>query len=63
VRCERRFNDVWFITAVPVANPQHDQDVMEMNEAHDRASGWVQRAPPKVVGMIDKPGHSDRSTS
>jgi hypothetical protein len=46
-----------------VHRPQHDEDVMQMNEAHDQASGAVQRAPPRVVGMIDKPGHSDRSTS
>jgi hypothetical protein len=45
------------------AASQHDEDVMQMNEAHRRASGWVQRQPPKVVRMIDKPGHSDRSTS
>jgi hypothetical protein len=42
---------------------QHDEDVIQMNEVHRGASGWVQRAPPKVVRMIDKPGHSDRSTS
>jgi hypothetical protein len=42
---------------------QHDEDVIQMNEARRGASGWVQRRTPKVVGMIDKPGHSDRSTS
>jgi hypothetical protein len=42
---------------------QHDEDVIQMNEVHRHASGWVQRRPPKVVRMIDKPGHSDRSTS
>jgi hypothetical protein len=42
---------------------QHDEDVIQMNEARRCASGWVQRRPPKVVRMIDKPGHSDRSTS
>ena len=29
----------------------------QMNEVRHRASGWVQRAPPKVVSMIDEPGH------
>jgi hypothetical protein len=28
-----------------------------MNEACVSASGWVQRAPPSVVGLIDEPGH------
>jgi hypothetical protein len=42
---------------------QHDEVVIQMNKAHRRASGWVQRPPLKVIPMIDKPGHSDRSTS
>jgi hypothetical protein len=42
---------------------QHDEDVMQMNQAHRHASGWVQGPPPKVIRMIDKPGHPDRSTS
>jgi hypothetical protein len=28
-----------------------------MNEACASASGWVQRTPPSLVGLIDKPGH------
>jgi hypothetical protein len=28
-----------------------------MNEVHHCASGWVQRAAPKVASMIDEPGH------
>jgi len=41
----------------------HDEDVTQMNEGCIGASAWVQRAPAKSVGMIDKPGHSDRSLS
>jgi hypothetical protein len=37
--------------------PEHDEDVIQMNEVHRRASEWVQRAPIKVVGMIEEPGH------
>jgi hypothetical protein len=37
--------------------PEHDEDVIQMNEVHRRASAWVQRAAPKVVRMIDEPGH------
>jgi hypothetical protein len=37
---------------------EHDEDVIQMNEVRCRASGWVQRAAPKVDGMIDEPGHS-----
>jgi hypothetical protein len=36
---------------------QHDEDVIQMNEACASASGWVQRIPPSVVGLIDKSGH------
>ena len=36
---------------------QHDEDVMEMNEVHRRASGWVQHAAAKFASMIDEPGH------
>jgi hypothetical protein len=36
---------------------EHDKDVTKMNEVRCRASQWVQRAAPKVVGMIDEPGH------
>jgi hypothetical protein len=42
---------------------QHDEDVMIMNEAHRVASGGVQRVPTRILNMIDKPGHPDRSTS
>jgi len=41
---------------------EHDKDVIQMNEAHQRASGWVQRALAKVACMISEPGHSDRPT-
>jgi hypothetical protein len=41
----------------------HDEDVIEMNGGCIYASAWVQRAAAKSVGMIDKPGHSDRSLS
>jgi hypothetical protein len=37
--------------------PEHDEDVIQMNEVHRRASEWVQRAAIKVVGMIEEPGH------
>jgi hypothetical protein len=30
---------------------------MQMNEVRHRASGWVQRALPKVAEMIDETGH------
>jgi hypothetical protein len=36
---------------------EHDQDVIQMNEVRCCASGQVQRAAPKVEGMIDEPGH------
>jgi hypothetical protein len=32
-----------------VGQPEHDQHVIQMNEVHGRASGWVQRAAPKVA--------------
>jgi hypothetical protein len=41
----------------------HDEDVIEMNDSCRCASAWVQRAAAKSGGMIDKPGHSDRSLS
>ena len=37
--------------------PEHDDDVIQMNEIHRRASEWVQRAAIKVVSMIEEPGH------
>jgi hypothetical protein len=36
---------------------RYDEDVMHMNGACAAASGWVQRAPPSVVGLIDRSGH------
>jgi hypothetical protein len=36
---------------------EHDKDVIQMNEVRRRASGWVQRMPPKVDCMISEPGH------
>jgi hypothetical protein len=36
---------------------EYDQHVIEMNEVHRRASGWVQRAASKIASMIDEPGH------
>jgi hypothetical protein len=42
---------------------EHDQNVMQMNEARRCASGPVQWAPISIIAMIDKPGHSDRSAS
>jgi hypothetical protein len=42
---------------------EHDDDVIIMNEVRRCASGPVQRAPTRFVSMIDKIGHSDRSTS
>jgi hypothetical protein len=42
---------------------QHDEDVMMMNKAHRVASDGVQRAPTRIVNMIDEPGHPDRSMS
>jgi hypothetical protein len=36
---------------------EHDEHVMQMNEVHRCASGWVQRAARKVAFMIDEPGH------
>jgi hypothetical protein len=39
------------------ARPDRDKTFIEMNEARRRASGWVQRRPPKVVAKIDEPGH------
>jgi hypothetical protein len=38
------------------ARAEHDQDVIQMNEVRRCASGWVQRAAPKVAAMIDEPG-------
>jgi hypothetical protein len=38
-------------------NPQHDQDVIQMNEARHCASGEVQRAVVRVISMISDPGH------
>jgi hypothetical protein len=43
--------------------PQHDQDVMQMNEARHHASGGVQRAVAKVTSMISDPGHSTGEAS
>jgi hypothetical protein len=39
------------------AGPEHDEDVIKMNEANRRASEWVQRAPISIVSMIEEPGH------
>jgi hypothetical protein len=39
------------------ARLQHDEHVIQMNEVHRCASGWVQRAARKVAAMIDEPGH------
>jgi hypothetical protein len=36
---------------------EHDDYVIQMNEVHRSASGWVQRvAAAKVAAMIDGPG-------
>jgi hypothetical protein len=48
---------------VRIMKYEHDEDVMIMNKAHHAASGGVQRLPTRLVNMIDKPGHPDRSTS
>jgi hypothetical protein len=48
---------------VRIMKCQHDEDVMIMNEARHLASGGVQRLPTRIINMIDKPGHPDRSTS
>jgi hypothetical protein len=42
--------------------PEHDQDVIQMNEVHRRASPRVQRAATRVVHVIDEPGHSTGHT-
>jgi hypothetical protein len=39
------------------AGPEHDENVIQMNEVHRCASEWVQRAAIKVVSMIEEPGH------
>ena len=31
--------------------------VMQMNEVHLRASGWVQCGVPMLATMIEEPGH------
>jgi len=36
---------------------EHDEHVIQMNEVHHCASGWVQPAPRNVASMIDEPGH------
>jgi hypothetical protein len=48
---------------VIIMKSEHDEEVMMMNEAHRVASGGVQRAATRIVNMIDKPGHPDRSRS
>jgi hypothetical protein len=37
--------------------PEGDEDVIQMNEVRRRASARVQCAAPKVISMIDEPGH------
>jgi hypothetical protein len=37
---------------------EHDEDVIQMNELHPRASEWVQRDLRSFIGMISEPGHS-----
>jgi hypothetical protein len=42
------------------ASDEHDEHVIEMNEVRRFASGRVQRAAHKVIGMIGEPRPSDR---
>jgi hypothetical protein len=72
--CARRFehlsphnipgNGLYFRDSCPASiaagSAEHDEDVIQMNEARRCASREVQRAAPKVAPMIDEPGQSDR---
>jgi hypothetical protein len=42
------------------ARQEDDEHVIQMNEVHHCASGWVQRAARNVVSVIDEPGQPDR---
>ncbi len=44
-------------SASDAIRPEHDQDVIQMNEVRRRASGRVQRRTTRVACMIDEPGH------
>jgi hypothetical protein len=61
-RQNRPFPDAGLhLTRIPpepvIQGRKHNEDVTQMNEVHRCASRRVQRAAPRVIGMIDEPGH------
>jgi hypothetical protein len=51
-----QFHGFWR-TALAACRTEHDEYVIQMNEVRRCASAGVQRAAPKVTGMINEPGH------